>query len=678
MSCPLNLQALPAHVLHQVLSPEDAGRRSVGRSLTTYSFPRCRTSLWDGRPTGEKRRLQLCYHRKPRLLLSEKALRLARRHVRRSDASQVDCFFLGTVDVDADEEGGVTVTLERFDPGRAGVPAAPVPGDFPVPCLFSGHEDAGRWEAELQRSVSELRADLSGRPLDLRELLRVKGRVSCQQQGDADSFRLDWSCVCPSVRLDVHPVRPVPVVPTALLKSLTDAGRPVRRRGFLTMQENRKLLLLLETDPNAAARPLVGIWLTGVNRASNPNVLAWCLRFLFGSALQDRVLSEDGAFLLVLFVSPRAAPEFFQCRRPASGPPDCRLLSASRYVTLYQAAPAEGRTLEFELSPEEGDDRRVRVIRDAPSSFGSSGNAETVSERDSGVEDQDWSPRPSPRPHLPAHWVPRVRPAVPELSLLTDGGEMRAPPLEIAAPATPLFHSTPDPRPPRDGPELPSGPPRPARLSCDGHECILLSDQKLRLLQAQVQKLLEAQEIPPFRNAAPPTASVAVETGASLLWASQTPTKPPSPASRAPPTPPSADGGRTPLRAERDVYRQLMTQLNRRLRGADGDRREADGGGARQMRARDGGHDVVEVSGDFACGGGARPDGSAISLGYAKPREPGLRPDPAPISPSDMTAATADYMRRHCFFPASSENADGPAKGRVLDIDRLKRLPKLL
>ncbi|XP_077464111.1 SCL-interrupting locus protein homolog isoform X2 [Stigmatopora argus] len=417
MSCPLNLQALPAHVFHQALSPDDT-ERSVGRSLMTHSFPKCRRSLWDGRPTGEQRRLQLCSHRKPRLLLREKALHLAQRHVRCSDASQVDCFFLGTLDVDADEEGGVTVTLERFDPGRAGVPAAAVPGDFLVPCFFSGREDDARWEAELRRSISELRADLCGRPLDLHELLKVRGRVCCQRQADAASFRLDWSFVCPSVSLDVHPVRPVPVVPTALVKSLTDVGRLAAtgrcRRGFLTMQESRKLLLLLETDPNAAVRPLVGVWLSDVSRVSDPKVLAWCLRFHFGSALQDRVPSEDGAFLLVLFVSPRAAPEFFRCRRPASGPPGCRLLSASRRVTLYR--PAEGRTLEFELSPEEGDGGgRVPASPDAPSSS-PRGDVEAVGERDSGLEDQDWSPRPSPRPHLPAQWLPQVHPAVPELS----------------------------------------------------------------------------------------------------------------------------------------------------------------------------------------------------------------------------------------------------------------------
>uniref|UniRef100_A0A3Q2ZP48 STIL N-terminal domain-containing protein n=1 Tax=Hippocampus comes TaxID=109280 RepID=A0A3Q2ZP48_HIPCM len=274
----------------------------LGRSLTALSFPKSRTCLWDGRPAGEKLCIQLCSHRMPRLLLREKALRLAQRHARRCDASPVRCFFLGSVAVDADEEG-VTVTLDRFDPGReraadpGRVPAAAMPGDVLVPCSFSGQEsseDLIQSEAELTRSISVIRAHVSGRqPLDLCQLMKVKGRVSCERRGDAASFWLGWSSVCPSVRLDAQPVRPVPVIPTALLRSLSGAGG--RRRGFVTMDQSRKLLLLLESDPKASKLPLVGIWLSGVSLVSNPHVCAWCLRFLFGSALQDRLVTSQEA-----------------------------------------------------------------------------------------------------------------------------------------------------------------------------------------------------------------------------------------------------------------------------------------------------------------------------------------------------------------------------------------------
>ncbi|XP_061153765.1 SCL-interrupting locus protein homolog isoform X1 [Syngnathus typhle] len=576
MSCPINPPASPAAaVFHKVFSSQNVRGRPVGRSLAALSFPKARTCLWDGGPAGEKLCIHLCSRRMPRLLLHEKALCLAKRHVRRCETADVHCFFLGSATVDADE-GGVTVTLDRFDPGRerAGnldcVPAAALPGDVLVPCLFTSQNssnDLVQSKAELKRSISALQAHVSGsQPLELSQLLKVKGRVSCQPRGDAASYHLAWSSVCLSVRLDVHPLCPVPIIPTALLRSLS--GAIGRRRGFVTMDESRKLLLLLESDPKASKLPLVGVWLSGVTQVSNPLVWAWCLRFLFDCTLQHRVVSEDNAFLLAIFASPRASPAFFQVRWPAttaaSAPLDSQLLSASGCVTLEQQGPAvEGQTLEFELIAE-GHVRQLQVFQDAQSSLSSDGHlrvaAPCISEQDSGVEADEWSPRPSPLPHLPAQRAPAVQPAVPELSVLMDDGVSadghRAPP---------LLHSTPDPQAPhrlkfcaapmpeprdlwlsaRAGGCFPSGlsagsPPCvacPSHVveSCDAHQLLFQQDQQLRLLQAQVQMLLAAQEAQPTyktETSCTTTTSVAVATGTSLLWGGGTPPRPLIPSSR--------------------------------------------------------------------------------------------------------------------------------------------------
>ncbi|XP_061540181.1 SCL-interrupting locus protein homolog isoform X3 [Phycodurus eques] len=573
MSCPVNLQALPADVFHQVLSPDNVRGRPAGRSLTALSFPKSRASLWDARPDGQKLCLQLCSRRMPRLLLHEKALRLAQRHVRHCRASHVHCFFLGSVAVDADEEG-VTVTLDRFDPGReqAGasgrVPAAPLPGGVLVPCLISGQttsDDIVRSEAELRRSFS------------LAE-------------------RRDPGAEPPRVRL-------VPPVPLWL--------RPPRQVGDVT-------------GSGGSGQSAASVWL--------------CLLL--------RVLSDDGAFLLVILPSELTAPDFFRCRRSGSGPPDCRPLSASRCVTLHQqVAPAEGQTLEFELSPE-GHVGQVQVFQDARSSFsrGGSHTAAAICERDSGVEDDDGSPRPSPRPHVPAQQAPRVQPAVPELSLLIDGsfssdrdvrpdadwarcpdaGRCALPP-GSAAPAPPPLHSTPDSHPSRrtarctpavlssppldpppstraPGPGSPHRPPSPVSPpwlagSCDTHELLFRQDRQLRLLQVQVQKLLEAQAGPPPSKAKTTSSSVAVATGASLLWGSQTlPTPQPpasSPPSRAPPPPPSAlcpeDGGVTgrEARGPADSHRSADGQKTPGV-AADGRRTPGEAGDGRRTPGESG------------------------------------------------------------------------------------------
>lgn len=386
-------------------------------SVAPLSFPKSRSALWDGSPAGEKLRLQLCTQRRPRLVLLEKALRLAQRHARHSNKPRLHCFFLGTVSVDSDEEG-VTVTLDRFDPGRdqAGasgrVPSALLPGDVLVPFLFSTQDDTScdavvQSEAELHHCFKVLQQFLSSRQvLDLSQVLKVRGRVVCSQQSDSAVFSLSWSSVCPSVSVDVQPVRPVPVIPTALLRSLTAADRPAphanRQRGFLTMDQTRKLLLLLESDPKASNLPLVGLWLSGVTHVYSPQVWLWCLRFLFSSALQDRVLSESHCFLLVLFGSTHRAPQFFQCRVPGPGPQlDYQLLTASQCVTLYQQVSAEGQALRCELGSEDHG-RQMEIFRAARSSFSGAPPAAglSVTDQDSGVEDEDLSPRPSPSPHV--------------------------------------------------------------------------------------------------------------------------------------------------------------------------------------------------------------------------------------------------------------------------------------
>ncbi|KAM7387865.1 hypothetical protein PAMP_024076 [Pampus punctatissimus] len=338
------------------------------------------------------------------------------------------------------DEEGVTVTLDRFDPGRdqpgvsGKVPSTLLPGDILVPCLFSTQTDTtsdtvNQSEIELHHCFKVLQQYVSSRQaLDLSQLLKVRGRVSCLQQSDAAAFTLSWSVVCPAVSVDVQPVRAVPIIPTALLRSLTSVSRPHaanRQRGFLTMDQTRKLLLLLESDPKAFNLPLVGLWLSGVTHVYNPQVWSWCLRFLFSSAIQDRVLSEDGCFLLVVFGATHRAPWFFQCRGPGPGPGpqlDCQLLTASQSLTLYQVASVDGQTLQCELSVEDHS-RQTQVFREAQSSFNSTRRPAaglSVSDQDSGVEDEDLSPRPSPSPHLPAQQTRRVQPSVPELSLLID------------------------------------------------------------------------------------------------------------------------------------------------------------------------------------------------------------------------------------------------------------------
>lgn len=82
----------------------------------------------------------------------------------------------------------------------------------------------------LNLSVSQVLQQFvsSRQTLDLTQLLKVRGHVVCSQQCDSAAFGLSWSAVCPSVSLDIQLVRAIPIIPTALLRSLTSINRPLQ------------------------------------------------------------------------------------------------------------------------------------------------------------------------------------------------------------------------------------------------------------------------------------------------------------------------------------------------------------------------------------------------------------------------------------------------------------------
>nr|XP_023668951.1 SCL-interrupting locus protein [Paramormyrops kingsleyae] len=449
MSVKVNLKALPPHVLQGVRKNPDPQRmlRSSENVITPFSFPKSKVALWDPAPIGDSVSLHLCYYRNPKIILAEKALRLAYRQARQSSTAIFSCFLLGALTVDDDEEG-VTLMLDRFDPGReqpglpAKVPTALLPGDVLLPCVIGPQ---GATSADLLLHSAEdlnvtfktLRHSCCSRDgVELSDLLVPRARLVCSEQLDRLSFSLRWAAVTVADTLDAVPVRPVPVIPTALARNLSGVASVTqavcRKRGFLTMDQTRKLLLVLESDPKAYSLPLVGVWLSGVTHIHSPQVWAWGLRYLYGAALRDRVMSEGRAFLVVLYSLTHRNPEFYQCQ-PCGGQQEMtfQLLTSTESITLYKHAEVTGRPLQFELSPENVNQETEFFKRVASSvSFSrSSGGASSaspqnklsISDQDSGVEDEDLSPRPSPNPHPLSQQTRSIHPSVPELSLVMEG-----------------------------------------------------------------------------------------------------------------------------------------------------------------------------------------------------------------------------------------------------------------
>ncbi|XP_009324880.1 PREDICTED: SCL-interrupting locus protein [Pygoscelis adeliae] len=489
---------------------ETALGRFVPERMVPFSFPLSKCALWDPVPMGDGIGSHITYYRNPKLSMMEKTLRLAYRHAKQNEKKLFSCFLLGTLAVDEDGEG-VTLTIDRFDPGRevAGgsgkIPSAPLPGDFLIPCTVNA------WGPSSDNIVVHSAEDIS---------LAFKG--------------LQHS-LCSKESLD-----------TALARNLNSPMNIAQvqgtyKCGYLTMDQTRKLLLLLESDPKAYALPLVGVWLSGVTHICSPQVWACCLRYLFSSSIQERVFSESGSFLIVLYSLTHKEPEFYECV-PCSGQAELgfQILTCNETVHLFKnVEPSDKSRIQFELSAENQNAETEffsRVCKKLPirsPPLGCSPSKLSASDHDSGVEDEDLSPRPIPSPHPVSQQVTRIFPSVPELSLVLDGSFVES----FCAAHSPCLHM-PASKAGSDNGMM--------GLSPDAYRVLTEQDRQLKLLQAQIQRLLEAQarqacssepaaascalqpekqgDLVSMETQSSPgshmrkSVSIAVSTGASLFW----------------------------------------------------------------------------------------------------------------------------------------------------------------
>ncbi|XP_077680957.1 SCL-interrupting locus protein isoform X3 [Eretmochelys imbricata] len=440
------MEAISAVSDHQI-DPRIASSRMV-----PFSFPLSKCALWDPTPVGDVIGTHISYYRNPKLLMMEKALRLAYRHAKQSERKFFSCFLLGTLAVDEDDEG-VSLTIDRFDPGREvtdgseKVPTAPLPGDFLIPCTINAWGSSSgdvvvHNSEDFHLAFKGLQHSLCSRDsLDLSRLLTIRVHITSAENMDNLNFDFHWAAVTITNALEYTPVKSVPIIPTALARNLSGHMNIAQvqgtyKCGYLTMDQTRKLLLVLESDPKAYALPLVGIWLSGITHIYNPQVWACCLRYLFSSSVQERVLSESGSFLIVLYSLTHKAPEFYECL-PCSGQTELgfQLLTSKETLHLFKnVEPSDKHPIQFELNAEKQNAEteffsKVSTnlsVRSSPQ--GSSPSKLSVSDHDSGVED-DLSPRPIPSPHPVSQQVTKIHPSVPELSLVFDGSFIEPKPM---------------------------------------------------------------------------------------------------------------------------------------------------------------------------------------------------------------------------------------------------------
>ncbi|XP_001493408.3 SCL-interrupting locus protein isoform X1 [Equus caballus] len=421
--------------------------------MVPFYFPPSKCALWNPMPVGDFIYLHLNYYRNPKLVVTEKAIRLACRHAKQNKKN-LPCFLLGSLTVDEDEES-VTLTVDRFDPGREvpecleRTPTASLPGDFVIPCKIhtqglSSREIIVHSSDDFSSAFKALEHHVCSKDsLDCGKLLSLRAHVTSRESLDSVDFDLHWAAVTLANTFKCTPVKPIPIIPTALARNLSSSlnisqVQGTYKYGYLTMDETRKLLLLLESDPKVYSLPLVGIWLSGIIHIYSPQVWACCLRYMFSTSIQERVFSESGNFIIVLYSVTHKDPEFYECLPCDGRLSDLRfqLLTSRETLHLFKnVEPSDKNPVCFELSPgcqnaeTEFFNKVSKNLSVKRSSQKSSLGKMPINDHDSGVEDEDFSPRPIPSPHPVSQKISKIQPSVPELSLVLDGNFTESNPL---------------------------------------------------------------------------------------------------------------------------------------------------------------------------------------------------------------------------------------------------------
>jgi len=158
----------------------------------------------------------------------------------------------------------------------------------------------------------------TGRECSLKSCLRLRaaGQVSTDADGQTGQFRFE--AVVPDVSFQAVRIRPLPLLATPLSLTLTRRGTAAGNAnagptmGYLTLNQTRKVVPLLATDPALAMAPIVGVWTVldsdndGLDSGNelylkHPFLWAACTWFLHNSKVADKAFISEGTFLLANF-----------------------------------------------------------------------------------------------------------------------------------------------------------------------------------------------------------------------------------------------------------------------------------------------------------------------------------------------------------------------------------------
>ena len=154
----------------------------------------------------------------------------------------------------------------------------------------------------------------NSRDFSLRSCMRIRATGSRHTKDDGQlKASLRFEAVVPDCSFSLTRIGMLPILSTPL--SLCLLKRPNRtgpKIGFLTLNQMRKVVPLLETDHAIPAIPIVGTWISlpcdshasSVDAlVDHPLVWAACLRFISSDKIRERVCVARRTFLIAIFPS---------------------------------------------------------------------------------------------------------------------------------------------------------------------------------------------------------------------------------------------------------------------------------------------------------------------------------------------------------------------------------------
>ncbi len=160
----------------------------------------------------------------------------------------------------------------------------------------------------------------STREFSLRSCLRIRAAGHVQKIRNTLSGSYRFEAILPNVSFHGVRIKNVPIlstplslklakhIPTMVPTTSTDSSNVCPQMGYLTMNQTRKLVPLLETDPSITMSPIVGVWVSlpdndEVSSTILSHPLAWgsCVRFMCSERIQDKAFIASNTFLFVNF-----------------------------------------------------------------------------------------------------------------------------------------------------------------------------------------------------------------------------------------------------------------------------------------------------------------------------------------------------------------------------------------